>query len=192
MTARARQLATYDDLLQVPDHLVAELIDGELHTSPRPRPAHARAQTRLAARLTRAFEFGEDGPGGWIFLIEPELHLGRDVLVPDLAGWRVERMAETPQTAFVDVVPDWVCEILSPSNSRHDRLRKIPAYARHGAAYAWTVDVVERSLEVYRLENGRGSFLAVHGSEPIAAEPFESLVIQPDDLYGPAPKASAV
>jgi Uma2 family endonuclease len=191
MKARPRHPATYEDVLRAPDHLIAELIDGELHTSPRPRPAHSRSILRLSARLAR-FEFGEDGdPGGWVFMIEPELHLGDDVLVPDICGWRVERLPETPQTAGVEVAPDWVCEVLSPSNSRHDRVVKMPAYARHGVAYAWTVDVTERSLEVYRLENGRWSLLAVHGDEPVAAEPFESLVLQPDDIYGPATASPA-
>lgn len=125
-------------------------------------------------------------------MIEPELHLGEDVLVPDICGWRVERLPETPDTAGIDIAPDWVCEVLSPSNARHDRIVKMPVYARHGVAYAWIVDVAERTLEVFRLENGRGSWLSTHaGSEPVAAEPFEALVIQPDDVYGPAPASPA-
>jgi Uma2 family endonuclease len=191
MSARVRIPATYDDLLHVPHDLVAELIDGELHTSPRPRPAHSRSVTRLSSRLTRSFEFGEDGPGGWIFLIEPEIHLGGDVLVPDLAGWRVERMRSTPQAAYIDLVPDWICEVLSPSNAGRDRTIKMPAYARHGVAYAWIVDVSERTLEVFHLENGRWSILSTHaGEESVSAEPFEALVLHPDDIYGPAPPSA--
>jgi Uma2 family endonuclease len=188
MSARVRIPATYDDLLQVPDDLVAELIDGELHTSPRPRPEHARSSYRLGARLS-VFEFGGGGGGaGWVFMHEPELHLGGDILVPDTAGWRVERMQHTPRSAYIDLAPDWICEVLSPSNAGRDRTIKMPAYARYGVAYAWIVDVNDRTLEVFRLENRRWSTIATYqGEEPVSAEPFESLVLQPDDIYGPAP-----
>jgi len=192
MTARVRVPATYEDLLQVPDDRIAELIDGELYASPRPRPRHSRSIVRLTTRLASSFEFGDGGgPGGWVFMVEPEVHLGDDVVVPDLAGWRIGRMPETPETAFVVIAPDWICEVLSPSNGHHDRIIKLPVYARHGVSYAWTVDAFERSLEVYRLENRRWSLLGVHGdAEPVAAEPFETLAIKPDDLYGPAAPSS--
>src|SRR5260370_38013851 len=99
MAARARGRATYQDLLNVPDRSIAELIDGELYASPRPRARHAFAATRLGYRLGPSYDFGDGGPGGWLFLFEPELHLGEDALVPDLAGWRRERMPQLPDTA---------------------------------------------------------------------------------------------
>jgi Uma2 family endonuclease len=117
--------ATYDDLLKVPDHLVAEIVEGELFTSPRPAVPHGHTSLALAARL---FSFGA-GPGGWWILIEPELHLGSDVLVPDIAGWRRQRVPYLPQTAAIEIAPDWICEVVSPATGGLDRLRKLPRYA---------------------------------------------------------------
>jgi hypothetical protein len=110
--ARARP-ATYQDVLDAPPHMVAEIANGRLHLHPRPALRHSRATFRMAGRLDDLFE-GGGGPGGWHFAIEPELHLGPDVLVPDLAGWRRERMPVFPDAPWTDLAPDWVCEILSP------------------------------------------------------------------------------
>src|SRR5437667_2870051 len=147
-----RRPATYDDLLKVPDHLVAEIIDGELYTSPRPAPRHADASSGLGAVLRGPFDRGRGGPGGWRILDEPELHLGRDVVVPDIAGWRRERLPALPEAAFFTVAPDWVCEILSPSTERTDRRRKLSIYARKRVAHAWLVNPTLRMLEAFRLE----------------------------------------
>jgi Uma2 family endonuclease len=111
--------ATYEDLLKVPANLVAELIYDELYTSPRPSSRHARANSILERRLGRAFDDGEDGPGGWWIVTEPELHLGRNVIVPDLAGWRREHMPDYPDTSGCEVPPDWACEIHSPKHRTH-------------------------------------------------------------------------
>ena len=81
--------------------------------------------TRLGYEMGGPFDRGRGGPGGWIFLIEPELHLGPHVVVPDIAGWRRERLTPFPTTAFIDTPPDWVCEVLSPSTQRIDRTRAI-------------------------------------------------------------------
>jgi hypothetical protein len=97
--------ATYDDLVAVPDHLVAEIVDGELWTSPRPAPRHARAGSRLGALLSTPFDLARGGPGGWVILDETELHLGDQTGVPDLAGWRLERMPRLPQTAYFALAP---------------------------------------------------------------------------------------
>ena len=186
MTADARIRATYDDLLKVDDKLVAELIDGELHSSPRPGPRHADVSSSLGMKLGPPFRFGDGGPGGWWILDEPELHLGRDVLVPDLAGWRRERMPELPTTAWFDIPPDWICEVLSESTTLHDRIRKMPVYAHHGVAYAWLVNPVLQSLEVLRLENGRWLVLSMHaGDEKVSAEPFDAVVLDLADLWAP-------
>lgn len=121
MAEPARRHATYEDLVRVPSHLVAELIQGHLITSPRPAPPHALVASSLGADLHGPFHRGKGGPGGWVILDEPELHLNGDVLVPDLAGWRRERMPALPQTSAFELAPDWACEVLSPSTAAIDR-----------------------------------------------------------------------
>jgi Uma2 family endonuclease len=168
--------ATYEDLMKVPDHLVAEIIDGELFTSPRPAMRHARASSALGGKLTPPFDFGDGGPGGWWIIFEPELHLGRDILVPDLAGWRRERMPVYPDAAYCELPPDWVCEVVSPSTGRLDRVLKMPKYAINGVAHLWLIDPMLKTLEVYRLENARWLLLASHGEDEIVrAEPFDAV-----------------
>ncbi|AKT41811.1 Uma2 family endonuclease [Chondromyces crocatus] len=143
--------ATYADLEAVPEHLVAEILSDVLHTFPRPGPAHTELASLLGADLIGPFHRGRGGPGGWRILDEPELHVGRDVLVPDLAGWRLERMPALPETAYFTLAPDWVCEVLSPSTAVHDRARKMPVYARAGVGWLWLIDPLARSLEVFHL-----------------------------------------
>ena len=132
-----RRRATYADLLEVPEHLVAEIIDGELLTSPRPASPHALAASAIGSALFDRFNGppgGADRPGGWWILFEPELHLGEDVLVPDHAGWRRERMPALPDVVGFTLAPDWVCEVISPSTARIDRGRKLRVYAREQVA----------------------------------------------------------
>jgi Uma2 family endonuclease len=168
--------ATYDDLVKLPDNLVAEIVDGELHASPRPAPAHARAGASLGRRIGVPYDDGIGGPGGWWVLYEPELHLGPHVLVPDWAGWRRSRMPRLPETAFFPLPPDWICEVLSPSTSSLDRVQKLAIYAREGIGHAWLIDPEARTLEVLRLEDGRWTILAAHaGNEIVRAEPFAEI-----------------
>ena len=179
--------ATYEDLVRVPGHLVAEILDHELHTSPRPAPRHALSHARLVTSLDGPFGMGRNGPGGWLILSEPELHFRHDVLVPDLAGWRRERMPRLPSEAFFTAAPDWVCEILSPSTQQIDRTAKLRIYAREGVAHAWLVDPIARTLEVLGLEHGRWVILATHaGAEVVRAAPFDAIELElpllwPDD-----------
>jgi Uma2 family endonuclease len=193
MSSPARRPATYQDLLRVPDHLVAEIADGELHTSPRPGLRHAIGASELGGELVAAFSRGRGGPGGWWILDEPELHLGPDILVPDLAGWRRERFpAVSNETLYCTVAPDWVCEVLSPSTYRLDRIKKLRIYGREGVAFAWLLHPGERTLEVLRLESGRWSIVATHADDAIVrAEPFQAIEIDLLPLWGesrPAPK----
>ena len=168
--------ATYEDLVALPDNLVAEIVDGELHASPRPAPRHAVAYARATGLLGSAFDSGRGGPGGWWILAEPELHLGPDVLVPDLSGWRRARMPHVPETAYFPLAPDWICEILSPSTASLDRAKKLGIYAREGVGHAWLMDPIARTLEVLRLEGGRWSILVTHaGDATLRAEPFEAI-----------------
>lgn len=182
MSAAPRRV-TYDDLIAVPDHLVAEIVDGELVTSPRPASPHARASTRLGSALVNHFDGppgGMDAPGGWWILAEPELHLGADVLVPDIAGWRMARMPVIPHVVGFTLAPGWVCEVVSPSTARLDRSRKMQIYAREGVGHLWLLDPLTRTLEVYRLEAGRWVVASVHGGdEPVRAEPFDAVALDP-------------
>jgi Uma2 family endonuclease len=179
--------ATYQDLEALPEHVVAEIVDDELWASPRPAPRHSRAWGRLTSRIEPAFDEGRGGPGGWIILGEPEIHFSRQVLVPDLAGWRRTRLPRLPATAYIAVAPDWVCEVISPSTARLDRAKKLRIYAGEGVQHAWLVDPLARTIEVLRLEGGRWSIVATHaGDEAVRIEPFEEIELEIGALWGDA------
>ena len=168
--------ATYEDLLKVPNEKVAEIVDGELYVSPRPAAPHALAASVLGVDLGGPFHHGRGGPGGWWIVDEPELHVGEDIVVPDLAGWKRQRMPEFPKTAFFTLAPDWLCEILSPSTERLDRARKLGVYARESVANAWLVNPEARTLEVYRRSEDRWLLPATHASDALVrAEPFDAI-----------------
>lgn len=188
---RQRRPATYEDLLAVPEHLVAEILDGELYTSPRPAPRHADASSGLGGALRGPFDRGRGGPGGWRILDEPELHLGRDVVVPDLGGWRRERLPRLPEEAYFSIAPDWICEVLSPSTAAMDRVKKLTIYAREGVAQAWFIEPIAQTLEVLRLEGGRWTIDSTWaGAAVVRAEPFEALEIDLTLLWDePSPSA---
>ena len=177
--------ATYDDLVKLPDNLVAEIADGQLHASPRPAFPHAGAGAAIGGYLMPAFDWGRGGPGGWLIYYEPELHLSADVLVPDWAGWRRTRMPHRPETPYATLAPDWLCEILSPSTTSFDRTKKLAIYAREGVSWAWLIDPLDHTLEVLKLENGRWTILATHaGEEVVRAEPFEAIELELAALWG--------
>ena len=176
--------ATYDDLVKLPGNLVAEIVNGELHASPRPAPPHAIAGSRLGTAILPPYDRGHGGPGGWWILFEPEIHLGDDVVVPDIAGWRRTRMPSAPKTAYFPLSPDWVCEVLSPSTASLDRTRKLAIYARELVSHAWLVDPVARTLEVLRLDAGRWVLVGSHaGDETVCAEPFAGIELALPDLW---------
>jgi len=176
MTGAAVKRATYEDVVGAPRHLVAQLIHGVLHTHPRPASPHAAATTALGEELGPPFKRGRGGPGGWIVLDEPEIHLGEHVLVPDLAGWRRTRMPSLPNAPYLTLSPDWVCEALSASTAKVDKAEKLPIYAEHRVAHAWLIDPALRTLEILRLENGRWSILATYQDDAkVRAEPFDAI-----------------
>ncbi|MEZ4403561.1 MAG: Uma2 family endonuclease [Kofleriaceae bacterium] len=189
----APRRATYADVVSAPADRVAELIDGVLHLSPRPAAPHAHAASLVGADLIAPFHRGRGGPGGWILLFEPELHLGGDVLVPDVAGWRRERLTTLPREGGITTAPDWVCEVLSPSTRRLDRGAKLARYAQAGVDHAWLVDPLARTVEVLRrtpealwLIVGVWSDGAVVALEPFAAVELDlaawwAEVTPPDD-----------
>jgi len=178
-----KRRATYDDLLNLPDNVVGELIGGELIVSPRPASPHARAASMLGVELGPfdRDKGGPGGPGGWWIIDEPELHFHGDVLVPDLAGWRRERMPRFPSVPAFELAPDWVCEILSPSTAVIDRTKKLSIYAREGVGHIWLVDPLLRTVEVLRLGEGQWVVAMVLGpdSGPNARiEPFTEREIE--------------
>ncbi|MFP2905071.1 Uma2 family endonuclease [Pyxidicoccus sp. 3LFB2] len=180
-----RKPATYADLEALPDNMVGEIIAGVLHASPRPSGPHTVAYSHLTYELVGPFTRGRGGPGGWFIFDEPELHLGDDVLVPDVAGWRRERMPEPYQGAATTLAPDWVCEILSPSTKVLDRKEKLPVYAREGVQHVWLMDPVLHTLEVFRLEDARYALLTTYaGNAFVRAEPFEAIELDLPFLWG--------
>lgn len=180
----ARRRATVEDLSRVPDTQVGELVGGELHVRPRPSPRHAYVHSALGADLNAPFGRGRGGPGGWFILDEPELRLGEDVLVPDIAGWRRERLPALPETAWFDLAPDWVCEVASPSTARFDRLVKMDVYGRAGVAWAWLVDPSAQYIEVWRRV---GDAWMLHGGAARETDarlpPFEAVPLDVAGLW---------
>ncbi len=187
MAEPARKPVTYQDLVDLPPHRVGEIVAGSLYASPRPAPAHGRVQTGLASDLHGPFDRGRDGPGGWWILVEPELHLGDDVMVPDLAGWRRENLPAMPDTPWFEQAPDWVCEVLSPSTARLDRALKLPAYGTAGVTHAWMVVPPQRTLEVFRNRAEGWVLVSAHGDDDVVeAEPFGAAPIELSGLWLPA------
>lgn len=180
MAQPAARPATYDDLVALPPHVVGQLVFGVLHAHPRPAPKHAQASTTLVQELGPPFRRGRGGPGGWLILSEPEIHLGEHVVVPDLCGWRRERMPEMPvDRAYFVLAPDWVCEILSPSTASLDRGDKSKLYAAHGVKHVWFVDPEARTLEVLSLEE-KGYLVAdvFSGEAKVPAAPFDAIELE--------------
>lgn len=155
---------SYQDILALPEHLVGEILAGELYAHPRPAPKHARAYSALTGSLWNLFDEGSRGPGGWWILDEPEL----------------------PETAWFEFAPDWACEILSPATERTDRAVKIPIYARVGVTHLWLVDPDARTLEVYRLQDDGHWLLLTTLQEDEAAQqpPFEAVGFPLGRLWG--------
>ncbi len=176
--------ATYQDVLDAPAHRVAEIVEGTLHTHPRPAMPHARASSSLGVKVGGPFDYDVGGPGGWWIVFEPELHLRDDILVPDLAGWRRERMPEFPDTAYATLAPDWVCEVLSASTRRLDLHGKRPVYAREGVAHLWLVDPTDRTLEAFELRDGEWVLLATaKDDDPVSIRPFDAVTFSLRDLW---------
>src|SRR5262245_51713078 len=148
----AKRRASYEDVLRAPPHMNAEVVDGELYLTPRPAKPHAVAASALGEELGPPFKRGRGGPGGWIIIDEPELHLGSDIVVPDLAGWRRERMgAVVADQPYFSESPDWVAEVVSPATQKYDRTDKLRLCAREKVSWTWIVDPLARTLEVLAL-----------------------------------------
>lgn len=176
MAGAARVSRLYEHIYGLPESVTGEILSGQLHTEPRPAGPHAVAASVLGMCLGGPYHLGAGGPGGWWILVEPELHFVRDVevLVPDLAGSRRERMPEIPGDQRFEVVPDWICEILSPATRSKDREIKMPLYARYGVTHAWLLDPETRVIEVYELRDGAWAQPVIFGADDtVAAAPFD-------------------
>lgn len=181
-----RREATYADLEALPPNVVGQILYGVLHAHPRPAPRHGVAANELGSEVTVPFGRGRGGPGGWIFMVEPELHLGPHVVVPDIAGWKVERLTPFPETAFIETPPDWLAEILSPSTQAIDRTDKLSIYASHGVKHCWYVDPIAKTLEVMELTGGKWLLLAaLKDDAPVCQPPFEAHTFPLDNLWVP-------
>ena len=183
----------YEKYLHMPEHQHAEIVRGTLYVMSRPAPKHANAASVLGFEIGGPFQRGRGGPGGWWILDEPELHLvPKEPVIPDLAGWRVERMPELPDTAYFTLVPDWVCEVLSRSTERLDREVKLPFYAEHGVRHAWLLDPLDKRLEVYALDGKTKRWREVRiyqGDTAVRAEPFDVIELDLSALWSPPLRA---
>jgi len=185
MPELARKKASYEDLYSIPENMTGEIIDGELFVTPRPSRRHVGAASSLGYKIGPSYQFGErGGPGGWIILVEPEIGLDEDILVPDLAGWRKERYPGDEPHNWISVTPDWICEVLSPGTAHKDKVKKMPTYARHGVPYFWLIDPIVKTLDVFNLESGRWVLLSSYAEDDkVRAEPFAEIEFALSDLW---------
>lgn len=180
----AKQKAIYDDLYKVPENMIGEIIDGELYTIPRPSPKHAKVTSDLGIVIGTSYRFGRGGPGGWIILDEPEIQLGEHTLVPDIAGWKKERFPSSLITNWIEVAPDWICEVLSPSTMRLDKTKKMPIYAKHNVNYIWLINPSDKTLDVFKLVSGGWHLLnAFVENDKVNAKPFQEIEINLAELW---------
>jgi len=182
------QTNLYTQLEALPKNMTGQIVNNRLIAMPRPTVPHCLARSVLGADILPSYQYGRGGPGGWWIIDEPEVHFIRDieVVVPDIAGWRKERMPRPPRTHRCEIVPDWVCEIASPSTAKLDRTEKMPLYAKYGVRYLWLVDPLLKTLEVYELRDG--CWLNIKNykdNDAVSAVPFNEIVIQLDDLWIP-------
>lgn len=189
MTERARERdALYEEYRNLPEHVHAEIIHGTLYVMSRPAPRHANAASVLGAEINGPFQRGRGGPGGWWILDEPEIHFtAKEPVIPDLAGWRVERMPALPDTAYFELAPDWVCEVLSRTTEKLDRDVKLPLFAEHGVRHVWLVDPIDKRLEVYTryADEPRWREVRMYTSGPVRAAPFDAIELDLDALWSP-------
>ncbi len=179
----------YDNLWKklcaLPDNVVGEILNGELVVSPRPSPRHADSSSALGGFLKGSFDRGKNGPGGWWILHEPEIHFSETVIVPDIAGWKRDRLPKLPDTAYFDLTPDWVCEVLSPSTARYDRISKLQIYAENTVPHYWILDPTNQTLEVFAHDKkGYRLKASFEGNNKVSAPPFEAIKIDLGNLWG--------
>ncbi|MBF0474900.1 MAG: Uma2 family endonuclease [Deltaproteobacteria bacterium] len=185
MAEPAKKIATYEDLYSIPENMTGEIIEGELIVTPRPSKKHAYASSVLDKTIGTPYQIGgRGGPGGWIFLMDQEIKLDENIVVPALAAWRRERFPVLEETNWISVAPNWVCEILSPSTFRHDKVKKMPLYARHAVEHIWLIDPVAMTMDAFRLESGRWVLLGSYADQgKVRVEPFQEIELDLADLW---------
>jgi Uma2 family endonuclease len=183
------RLPTLADLDALPPGIVGEIIEGVLYTMTKPRMPHQLIGLEIGSDLLGPFAKGRGGPGGWWIVANPGIERPDNTLEisPDVGGWCRERMPKAPHKRAIRVVPDWVCEILSPTTRHHDLVDKMPYYAKIGVPYAWLVDLEARTVIVHRLEAGRWVTLGYYSDETDARiEPFEAVPLNVAGWWLPA------
>ena len=184
------QKSLWEELCALPENVVGEIFNDELIVSPRPSPKHAMASTDLLTKVNHLF--GGGGEGSWLILFEPELHFAKpkqklekkNIIVPDIAGWKKERMPKLPEAAYFELPPDWVCEVLSPSTARHDKISKIRIYAVNAIPYYWILDPINKILEVLILQGENYQTAMTFGeNDKVSAPPFEEIELNLGDLW---------
>ncbi|MBF0102744.1 MAG: Uma2 family endonuclease [Desulfobacterales bacterium] len=184
MSLPAEREVCYDDLYSIPNSMIGQIIDGDLIAMPRPTYRHSNVVSALEDEIGPSYRRGRNGPGGWIILFEPEIQFGKNILVPDLAGWKKEHLPSPPETNWCEVSPDWVCEVLSPSTIRIDRIKKMNIYAAYNVPYVWLIHPIDKTFEVFKLEHGRWILLSIHGeNDKVRAEPFQEVEIDLNTLW---------
>lgn len=185
MSEAAKRRATYEDLYDIPENMTGEIIDGELIVQPRPSRKHTYAASVLEIEIGSTYQFGRGGgPGGWIIIVEPEIQLGEHTMVPDLAGWKRQRFPVEEDRNPISAVPDWVCEILSPSTFRVDKIKKMPIYAHHGVGHIWLLEPLAKTMDAFRLDSGGWRLLASFSeNDKVREEPFQDIEIDLGNLW---------
>ncbi|MBF0226913.1 MAG: Uma2 family endonuclease [Desulfobacterales bacterium] len=176
--------ATYEDLYKIPESMIGQIINNKLVVTPRPSYRHASVTSDLGAEIIPPYKFGRGGPGGWIILYEPEIKLGENIFVPDLAGWKKEKLLKLPATNYISISPDWICEVLSPSTEKTDRARKMPIYAQFGVSYFWIIDPIEKVLEIFKLSGNQWIVVGTYAEDDkVKPEPFQEIEIDLKNLW---------
>ncbi|MBF0226618.1 MAG: Uma2 family endonuclease [Desulfobacterales bacterium] len=184
MLQTINKTANYEDLYKIPENMIGQIINGELITMPRPSLRHSNVVSSIGFEIGPPYKFGRGGPGGWIILDEPEIKLGENIFVPDIAGWEKKRLPKFPKTNYISVPPDWICEVLSPCTEKTDRAMKMPIYAQFGISYFWIINPIEKILEVLKLSDNKWFILAIYAeNDKVRAEPFQEIEIDLQNLW---------
>ncbi len=187
MAASPLHPATAADLARLPPDMRAEIINGEIVQKANPSAEHADAQGGALAHLRGQYHHrsGGDKPGGWWILPEVEIELApHEVYRPDIAGWRRDCMPERPGMP-VKSRPNWICEVLSPSDASNDLVKKLRVYHQSHVAHYWIIDPQNETLTVLRwTPEGYLAALTAGRTDRVRAEPFETVELPVGVLFG--------
>lgn len=175
----------YAQIEALPRGVTGEILEpGVIRTLSRPAKPHRWAAKRILLGLGEK-DIGSGGTGWWIE-VETEVRFGERLAVPDLSGWRVERVLELPNENPLTVMPDWCCEVLSPGTARDDKRLKLPLYAASGVPWLWLVDPALRLLEIYETMKGRPALAMTLAEDEKAAPPPFDIPLEVGSWWLPA------